>query len=189
MPRVHKLKAKSDIYAKGLRIKDSKTKSGYRLDRSQPENEKDTVIVNKGQTYYKWSFRFGGTHISLTHPRRSQLTNSGFLSSVYSIQERIGDMDAGNYSERDELVSEIEDIKSELEDLLSQCEESLDNMPEHLRETSSSGEVLQERVDALEQAINDFDCIDLEDFYEEDGSIDEWISSKVEEIQSVGIDL
>ena len=46
--------------------------------------------------------------------------------------------------------------------MLDECEESLENMPESLRETSASGETLQERIDALGEWIDELDGIDTD---------------------------
>jgi hypothetical protein len=120
--------------------------------------------IKVGDSYYWWKFRYGGKRVSKTPPRRSQLTQSGYLSQLYDIQDRIGE--AGNdIVDADGLVSFIEEIKSSIEELRSEAESSLENMPEHLQESSSSGEILRERIDTLEQAESDFDSIETD--YEE----------------------
>lgn len=112
-----------------------------------------------GDSYYWWKFRFGGTHYSKTPPKRSQLTQSPFLSQLYELQDRISDIKA---EDRDDLKSQIEEICSEIENLRDECQESLDNMPDQLQE-SDTGQMLQERVEALDGWKDELENIDTED--------------------------
>lgn len=216
MPKVETRKARTDIYERGVKIPDSKTKSGYRRDKSQPHPEGDTKLVEKGQTYYTWSFRFGPTHISLTPPKPSQLTQSAFKSTVLDIEERIGSIEGDDPGGLD---AERNDIIGELESLRDETQGSLENMPEGLQQ-GDTGQMLQERIDALEGAISELEGIDLD--YEEpdddeirndleadldttaeegeegvtDDEIEEernvrlrvWISEKIDELQGISID-
>jgi hypothetical protein len=49
--------------------------------------------ITKGETYYKWKFRYGGVRRSLTPPRPSQLTMSRW-GDILAAQEAIGDADS-----------------------------------------------------------------------------------------------
>lgn len=169
MPRVHTKVARNDIYARGLDVEDKSTKRGTRKNRSLPADENDYVIVKKGQTYYSWTFRYGGTIRSTKRPRQSQLTQSNFLSQAYGIQEQIEDYTPETH---EDLESFIEQIIDECQQLADECQESRDNMPESLQD-APTGELLGERVEAMESFISelesiqvDIDC-DLEDFVEE----------------------
>jgi vacuolar-type H+-ATPase subunit E/Vma4 len=81
---------------------------------------------------------------------------------VRSLSEQIED---ANIQDCDELSSVKEDIQSELENLRDETQESLDNMPDSLQ-YSPTGELLQERIDAVESAVDEVECIDAE--YDED---------------------
>jgi chromosome segregation ATPase len=129
--------------------------------------------IKKGEKYYWWKFRFGGKHISKTEPRRSQLTQSSFLSTLWDLEDTF-------VVDEDDPASSIEELKSQLEDMKSECESSLDNMADHLRETSSSGQTLQERIDGLDQWISDLDSIDTD--IDEDLSEEEK-NDRIEEIK------
>lgn len=122
--------------------------------------------IKKGDTYYWWKFRFGSVHKSKTYPKPSQLTQSAFLGTLYGIQESLS-------FDRDDLGASVETLTSEIEQLRDECQDSLDNMPEHLQDTSSSGELLTERIEALEEWANELEGIDLE--------IDEDLSKKEKE--------
>jgi len=124
--------------------------------------------IKKGDSYYWWKFRFGGKHCSKTQPKRSQLTQSGFLGSLYDLQDRIGEFTA---TDKDEFDNFKDEILSEIEDLKSQCEDSLSNMPEHLQEGSSSGEMLTERIEALDNWYSEIESVECD--YEEESIRDE----------------
>jgi hypothetical protein len=113
--------------------------------------------IKKGESYYWWKFRYGGKQYSRTSPKRSQLTQSSFYSAVWGIEDDVIPTACADES----LASTRDDIVSRLEDLRSDCESSLDNIPESLRE-GSSGQLLQERIDALESAISEFEDLELE---------------------------
>ena len=115
--------------------------------------------IKKGDSYYWWKFRFGGKRFSLTPPRRSQLTQSNFYSQLYDAEDAIGDLEAGAFSDVSSLQSEIDSIKDNLESLKSECEDSLSNMPDSLQ-SAPTGELLQERIDELDNLISELDSID-----------------------------
>lgn len=114
--------------------------------------------IKKGESYWWWKFRFGGKYKSKTQPKASQLTQSDFLSTLYSVQESIEEFEA---DDGDEIASFIEDQKLELEQLRDTCQENHDNMPDQLQD-SETGELLQNRVDGLEGVIDELDCIDID---------------------------
>lgn len=66
--------------------------------------------------------------------------------------------------------STAEDIASELEDIRDIAQDSLDNIPESLQE-SDTGQLLQERIDMLDGAIDELNTVeyeaDEEELYEE----------------------
>ena len=54
-----------------------------------------------------------------------------------------------------------QEIIAELTNIQDMCQDSLDNMPEGLQE-GDTGQLLQERIDSLQCAIDDLDFIDYE---------------------------
>lgn len=170
MARVTFVKAaQKDIYQKGKYVKyisEKGKRKGQELtkkDRTIPENENDTIFIAKGESYYWWQFMHGGRILSKTAPKRSQLTQSGFLSGLYELEDRISEMSCET---KDDFDSEKEDILSEIESMKDQCHESLDNMPESLQ-SSPTGELLQERIDALDGWYSEIESIECEE-YDED---------------------
>jgi signal transduction histidine kinase len=217
-------KAQKDIFTFGKRVEYVSSKGkreGQTLsktDRTIPRDDNDTVFIAKGESYYWWQFQNSPKQYSKTPPRASQLTQSGYLSTLYGIAEQIEDFSADS---AEELTNFVEDIKGQLEELRDTTQESLENMPENLQ-YSPTAELLQERVDALETAINEFDGFDLdydekeeeelEELVAEENDIDtedenwreqiteeqieekrqelesEWVQEKLEEIQGISIE-
>lgn len=118
-------------------------------------NDIPSIGVKRGESYYWWEFRFGGRHYSKTQPKRSQLTQSAFYSTLYDIQDQMSDApcDEG-------LESFVEDIISELESLRDDCQSNFDNIPKSLQ-SGSSGELLEERVRELEDRIDQLQSLDF----------------------------
>ena len=108
--------------------------------------------IKKGEMYYKWSFRFGGTYYSKTRPRPSQLTQSEFLSQLYSFQEEFED-----FSDRDEnLVDFMREKASDIRGLGEEQEGKRDNMPEGLQD-SETGELLTQRAEGCERIADELE--------------------------------
>jgi hypothetical protein len=160
-------KAQKDIFNNGKRVeyvsprgkKEGQTLS--KIDRTIPRDDNDTILIAKGESYYWWQFLKSPKQYSKTSPRASQLTQSSYLCDLYGIVEQIEDFSTDT---ADELSEFAENIKSNLEDLRDTTQESLDNMPENLQ-YSPTAELLQERIDSLENGISEIESIDLE--YEE----------------------
>lgn len=186
--------AQKDIYENGKYVKYTSKKgkrSGQelsKLDRTVPKDKNDKIFIAKGESYYHWSFLKGGKHFSKTAPRRSQLTQSGFLSSLYDLQDNISAFGANNKEEfdgfKEECLSEIENMKDE-------CQNSLDNMPESLQ-SAPTGELLQERIDALDNWYSEIESIECEydeeeireekksEFEKEEGESDDDYNDRIE---------
>lgn len=216
--KVTKSVARNDIYQHGLKTP-ADNKQGFTLDRSKPSAEKhslhdgdDKVIVKKGETYYSWAFAFSPKQISLTYPKRQQLTRSSFLTAVYDIQDSLEAIGADT---PEDLQSLRDGILEEIRELAEQTQESLDNMPDSLQ-SSPTGELLQERIDALESWADDLEGIELDDYDDpdeqiivdniaegnetfedldpdevqefKDNHLQEWIDEKIDEIQNTSGD-
>jgi len=183
MPRLNYVKsAQKDIYVQGKYV-NYESKKGKRigqtlskLDRTVPKDKNDKIYIAKGEPYYWWQFKNGGKNISKTRPRNSQLTQSTYMSTLYQIMEQIED---ASPSDVDELVSLVEDINLQVEDLRDTTQESLDNMPEGLQQ-GSTGELLQERIDALDSAISELEDIDTDFEEKDDDELREELSGDVD---------
>lgn len=172
--------AQKDIYKRGKYVT-YKSERGKRagqnktkLDRTVPADDKDEIYIKKGESYYWWQFKNGGKNISKDRPKNSQLTQSAFKQAVYEFEERISEFSP---TEADEVASFVEELKSDMETLKDETEEKLNNMPEGLQQ-GSTGELLQERIDALDNTISELDGIDCD--YEEP-TLQEWIDDEGKE--------
>jgi len=135
---------------------------------------KDNSVAKKGESYYWWQHAFQPKQLSKNQPTRSQIQSSAFLAELYELEDTKPnpEFDADNIQSCfDDLQSAIEEHIGSIEDLKDQCEESLQNMPEHLQEQSSTGELLQERIDALEQYLSELQSISIS--YDENQSVKE----------------
>jgi hypothetical protein len=124
--------------------------------------------IKKGEPYYHWSFRFGGKRISKIKPKPSQLTNSPFTSELYAIQEEIADAAP---ADKDSLKDMVDDWAGRARELGEQSQESFDNMPEGLQQ-GDTGQMLEERANAMSQWADDLEGVDLDD---EDCELDDML--------------
>lgn len=182
-------KAKKPIYKHGKRV-EYVSQRGKRagqtltkLDRSQPEDENDEILVNVGESYYTWCFYGGQPQYSKERPKPSQLTQNWFKQELYSIQEKIEEFEPEDV---EDVATFVDDIRNDAESLRDECQEHLDNMPEQLQD-SDSGQTLQERIDNLDSVIGDIDNFDSEFESEiekeDDESDDEFLERQSEEKQ------
>ena len=184
MARAHFVKsARKPIYQYGKEVSKIHQKGKNKgeeykdTDKSQPQDKDDKILVKVGEPYYWWQFRFGPKHISKGKPKASQLTQSSFYSTLYSIQESMEGRLSGLNTE-DMVSLELDSIASEIRELQEECQDSLENMPESLQ-SSPTGELLQERIDALEEWAEEIEGMDVtidEELNEEDKK------SKIEDI-------
>lgn len=131
------------------------------VKKAQKDNKE--AGIKAGESYYWWSFKRGGKRYSKTPPKRSQLTQSNFYGSVYDLEDDI----IANATADDGLAGVRDEVTAALQDIADQCQESLDNMPEGLQQ-GSTGELLQERIDAMESAISEFDGLELDEPSDDD---------------------
>lgn len=135
--------------------------------------------INKGDTYYKWEFRNGGPIRSATYPQPWQLTQSPYLQTLYQIEHSWDNDRPSDNIDETVLQEFVDGIKDRIEELREETQEKLDNMAQYGLENSPSGELLQERVDMLENTHSELDCLSFEEF--EEDSIREEISDDLAE--------
>jgi len=136
--------------------------------------------IKKGDSYYYWSFRFGPTIKSKNRPKPSQLTRSEFLSQIYEITECIDDLTINDIGEEgaEDLIS---DFVSEIESLQDETQGKLDNMPYQLQD-ADVGQMLQERIENLDDMISSLESIDSDvDPELDEGDFDEEIEGRTYE--------
>lgn len=110
----------------------------------------DQGIV-KGDTYYYTKMKTGPRSSrvmrSKTPFRRSQLTNSDYLATLYEIEDDQAKIDS---------LDDATDIAERYRTLAEETQEKLDNMPQGLQE-GDTGQMLQERIDACENAASEIE--------------------------------
>lgn len=111
-----------------------------------------------GDKYYWWTFknqRGPGTKMkSKTYPKPSQLTRSNFKSQWRGFAEQMQDLALD-----DGLHDALQEIAGAIRELGEECQSSLDNMPEGLQQ-GSTGEMLQERIDACDNWAGEIEGLD-----------------------------
>lgn len=120
--------------------------------------------IKKWESYYFWSFRYWGKKISKEYPTRRQLTQNWFLLSLYDIEEQLNSVSIyiDEENPQDNIDMERQSILDEIQNLLDEQQDKLDNMPEHLQESSSSWQLLQERIDWLQEWYDEIEGIDID---------------------------
>jgi len=178
MPRLNFVKkARKDIYAHGKLITKihqrgkNAGKEYITRDRSQPEDDKDTLIIKKGESYYWWQFAFSSKRISKTRPPQSALTQSEYYGWLWDLQDGYTSPDYTDESAFELLQNDIDELIDQLNEQMEELQDKLDSMPEQLQESSDAGMMLQERIDSLENAVNELECISLD--YNEDDDAEE----------------
>ena len=134
--------------------------------------------IKKGDTYYWWKFRRMPKQRSLTRPKPWQLTTSPFLQWLYRFEHDL-ELDT---SSLDGLKGSVQDMIEEIETARDEVQESYENMPEQLRDTSDSGMLLEERLDALNEWLDNLQ--EIVDIDEPDHSI-ELTRAEVEDVLTV----
>lgn len=147
--------------------------------------KKDNRVVSKGEPYYYMIFRMGATPtrkfgfakkvLFKNYPKGSEMTLNTYKSTIRGITENLTSVDFY----RDSFEDTVADIVSTLEEVRDTATESYENMPDHLAETSSSGEILRERFETAEANIDAIESLDLEDLTPSD-RMDE-VTSLIEE--------
>lgn len=139
-------------------------------------------VIQAGAPYVWWKFRYGGKRVrcgqAACAPKPADLTQSEFLSTLYDIQETTFPADT-----IEDLESAKDEVVSRLEELRDQQEEKRSNMPDSLQE-SDTGNMLQERYDAIDSAISDIESVDITDLDPEDkdeGETDEDFATRQQE--------
>lgn len=138
---------------------------------------KDNPVVSRGESYFWWKFAFGAKQYSAARPARYRLTQSEFYSTLWSIEDGFEASDIA-----DELADQIETFASELEELRDAQEEKRENMPESLQE-STTGELLQERYDQLDEWVSNIEQLETEYDSENDGTEEEFCEALASEFE------
>jgi cell division septum initiation protein DivIVA len=121
--------------------------------------------IQAGQTYYTWSFRYGGTyyqHERCGFPRPSQLTQSK-VSAIYAAVE----------AAEDELARLTwEDAGKDAQEILGPVAETAREVAQEYRDAAesmgSAGEEMEAKADNIESWADELESVTVDDWEEPD---------------------
>ena len=118
-------------------------------------------VIEVGQPYKKGVINFHPDIVVCSDCtlKPYEVTTSEYSKNIGSIVEDWSESYGITDTTADEIATELESIKDELED-------SLENIPDNLKE-APTGELLQTRIDQLEEAIEGLNDIDTDSIREE----------------------
>jgi len=124
---------------------------------------KDNPVAKAGESYYWWSFRFGGKHYSKTPPRPSQLTQSDKLCRLYSAQENIEDAceQAREDHDLDALRDAIDTAADEIREVGEEYQESCDNIRDNFEESPTADDC-EEKAERCNDIADNLESVDLD---------------------------
>jgi len=141
---------------------------------------KDNPVAKAGESYWWWKFMQGGRggpkRFSKEQPRQSQLTQSAFFGAVYAMQEAVEDFNTAT-ADMSELETFRDEVGGMAQTIGDECQSSLDNMPDGLRE-GPSGEMLTERVSAMEEMVSTIEGVDCDE--------EDWETDAKDELENSG---
>ena len=127
---------------------------------------------------YKYAEPYTGPKKFWCHkhsPKRSQLTQSK-LSDVLARMEQ-AEESLPVLVEAGDIVSEVEEVAAAARECAEEYQMSLSAMPDQLQDSSSSGEMMQEYIDGLEQFADELECFD--------SSLDESLDTLEEQVEEM----
>lgn len=124
---------------------------------------KDNPAVKAGESYYWWSFRFGGKHYSKTPPRPSQLTQSDKLGRFYAAQEMVEDACAQAREDHDleALRDAIGCAADEVREVGEEYQESCDNIRDSFEDSPTADEC-EEKAERCSDIADELESVDLD---------------------------
>ena len=127
--------------------------------------------IKKGDSYYWWKNRLPGQkagtkRVSFSRPKPSQVCGNPFTSQVLAFAEQLEALVA-----EEGLADAIEAIASDIRQLADEQQEKYDNMPESLQ-SGPTGELLQEREEALNAWADELEAIEVDEDELEDALLE-----------------
>lgn len=144
---------------------------------------KDNPVAKTGEPYYWWKANWGPKRFSKTRPKPSQLTNSEYLSGAMSIGEDLQEA-LNNAGSVEDVKTAVEEAIGRIEEIRDETQDKLDNMPDGLKE-GPTGELLQNRVDAMEEWQNELEALDTDVEPDDDQTEEDLVAGLVDEISGI----
>ncbi len=115
--------------------------------------------IQKGDTYFKWSFRYGGTVKSKTYPRPSQLTQSKH-SNVYAILENLQDLCIDDKATLEDITAMLTDGAEEIRGTGEEYNEADEAMGGHQGVNYERGENCEQLASEMDELADEFNDTD-----------------------------
>lgn len=134
---------------------------------------KDNPAVKKGESYYHWQRYRSKKQYSVTPPKRSQLTSSGKLATIYDAEDNVGNFGIDS-SDRDCLLMSLQNFEGAVREagesfreVSEEYNESADNLEEYFSGSQQIDDI-REKAEACETAADDADTLadELSDTHE-----------------------
>lgn len=127
--------------------------------------------IKKGDSYYWWQFAFRERQVSKVKPRRSQLTQSEYLGTMYDHEDAFNAID--RTQDPSDIAGELRSMAEEIRSFGEEQQGKYDNMPDGLQQ-GETGQLLETRAqeceaiaDSLDEAADALDGIDTAAIEEE----------------------
>jgi len=117
------------------------------------------IGVKKGETYYKWKFRYGGARKSKTHPRPSQLTQSKY-GTVYGALESLQDTCGDETAVIQDIVDAVSVAAGEIREVAEEYNEADEAMGGHQGVNYERGESCEQCASDLDEIESEFDSVE-----------------------------
>lgn len=144
-----------------------------RVEKQKAAKDYPDQGIQKGDTYFKWSFRYGGTHKSKTYPRPSQLTQSKH-STVYAALEIVQDLCADAQATIEDIVEALssgaEDVRGVGEEYM-EADEAMGGNQGVNCERSEACEDLAGQMEELSDQFSEVSCGPDEEYTDLDDAL------------------
>lgn len=146
--------------------------------------------LNVGDPYRWWKFRYGGKHKRCMapecSPKAADLTQSPFLSTLYTAQEVLND--AGSEAVPEDAAAMLRDGAEQLREAAEIRTEAADNMEDGFGHETEPSSMLREEGESVEYWADEIEGIadTLENHEDEDveGDLEEWVAEQCEAANS-----
>lgn len=118
-------------------------------------------VINPGEYYFK-----AEPYMAPAITRCESCGLKSYETSSSSYVQSMGELTSDWQSSYSTESSAASDIADYLEEIKSELEDNFDNIPEQLQD-GSAGQLLQERIDCLEDVISNLQDLDYDDVYED----------------------
>lgn len=132
-------------------------------------------VIEASSPYYRITGMYMPTRFRCKDciPERSELTTSDYLSWLYNMQDHFDDL----YDFEGDGI--LEEISEELSNKADELQGRLDEMPEAFQDTSDAGIQLSERIESLQDAQNEVDCLEYPDREDDEYQVEDDESTAV----------